>query len=458
MFSAIGLATARRVRFGGALHGSSRLYLNAAPRSAVVIPSGFRLAAAFQRGLAQARAAATKQTTSKTTKATASKTAATASKSKATPTSKASTSKASASKASTSKATASKSTSTKPKAKAASPKKAASAKVKTPSALRREKAAIASKAKKEKAAAAAKAKKEKAAADAKERKLKAAATKKEKKEKAAVEKKERAVIAKEKKKIALANRREKAATIAAKRKERRAIAAQKAKEKKAAAAARMKEKRAIDAARKKERENSPKAQRSRQLQKIRELRKIALLEEIPRAPTTGWSIFTAKNLAAAIEQAKATGGSPLDAFKALSAKYHAMPAEELETLRLQARENYLANEVAYKAWIASHSPVTIREANKARIQLRHLGVKSKSAIHDPRLPKAPSTSFIQYFNERMKSAHYENIPQMKKAASAAAEWRTMNEAARQPYKQAAKLDADRYYREVKAMEESRVAA
>ncbi|KAK4159174.1 hypothetical protein QBC43DRAFT_222697, partial [Cladorrhinum sp. PSN259] len=230
---------------------------------------------------------------------------------------------------------------------------------------------------------------------------------------------------------------------AAKRKERKAIAAQKAKEKRAAAAAKQKA-----------RANSPKAQKKRQIEKIKELRKTALLEEVHRAPINGWSIFVGKHLSDIIKEVKASGQEQKTAFNILSERFHQLPADELETLRLQARQNYLANDVAYKAWVASHSPMAIREANKARQVLKQLGVKSKPTIHDPRQPKPPVTSFIQFFSERMKSGYYENVPQKQMASSAGADWRSLNEAARKPYIQAAKLDSDRYHREVKALEES----
>lgn len=417
MFSAVGIETARRVRFGGALH-ASRLCMQASSRSSVIIPSGFRLACAFQRGYAQARAAATKPTA---TKPTATKT--TATKSTATKTAAKPIAKTAAKTKAAPKAAASKVSSSKPKAKAA-PAKAV--KAKTPAAARREKAAITAKARKEKAAIAAKEKKLKAAATQKAKKAAATAAAKAKKETAAAAKKEKAALAKEKKKIALAARREKAAAIAARRKERKAAALAKKKERAALA----RERKAAAAAKRKEREKSPTYLKKVRNQKIAELRKKALLEETHRAPISGWSLYAANNLSSMIKDYRAKGQGLKTVFTDLSAQFKALSPEAQEALNLQARQNKLANEASYKAWVATHPPLVIKEANKARIALKHLGAKSKPPIHDPRQPKFPHTSYIQFFQERLKAGQYENLPSKVAATTCAAEWRSLSEAAK----------------------------
>lgn len=94
MLTTIGIAAARRLRVGGAhsVCRTARVTLGASARSAVVIPSSIRIAAAFKKGFATARAApkatkaaaALKKTTKKTTTTTTTKKA-TATKAKKKP-------------------------------------------------------------------------------------------------------------------------------------------------------------------------------------------------------------------------------------------------------------------------------------------------------------------------------------------------------------------------------------
>ncbi|KAK4461053.1 hypothetical protein QBC42DRAFT_179435 [Cladorrhinum samala] len=418
--------------------------MQASARSGVIIPSGFRLACAFQQGCAQARTATTKATATKptATKATATKT--TATKSNTTKTAAKPTAKTTAKTKAPPKAATSKASSSKPSAKAA-PTKAV--KAKTPAAARREQAAITARARKEKAAIAAKEKKLKAAAAQKAKKAAAAAAAKARKDTAAAAKKEKAALAREKKKIALAARREKAAAIAARRKEKKAAALAKKKERAALA----RERKAAAVAKRKAREKSPNYQKKVRNQKIAELRGKALLEEAHKAPISAWSLYATNNLSSMIKDYKAKGQGLKDVFTDLSAQFKALSPEEQEALNLQARQNKLANEASYKAWVATHSPLAIKEANKARTALKHLGVKSKPPIHDPRQPKFPHTSYILFFQERLKGGHYENLPSKVAATTCAAEWRSMSEAAKKPYADAAKLDLERYRRESEAL-------
>ncbi|KAK4192698.1 hypothetical protein QBC35DRAFT_483078 [Podospora australis] len=81
MLTSVGLATARRLHVGGAqsIYRTTRVALRISSQSAVVVPSGIRIAAIFKRGFAAARtarapkAAAVVKTTKKTTTTTTTK-------------------------------------------------------------------------------------------------------------------------------------------------------------------------------------------------------------------------------------------------------------------------------------------------------------------------------------------------------------------------------------------------
>jgi hypothetical protein len=97
----------------------------------------------------------------------------------------------------------------------------------------------------------------------------------------------------------------------------------------------------------------------------------------------------------------------------------------------QAAANKAANEAALKAWVESHTPLQILEANNARRRLAQLqGKRRVSIIHDDRLVKPPTSAWIYFFMEkRDKNAlvvsdmaqdvavQWKNLPASEKAVS-----------------------------------------
>lgn len=63
-----------------------------------------------------------------------------------------------------------------------------------------------------------------------------------------------------------------------------------------------------------------------------------------------------------------------------------------------------ARQKAFEAWVTSHSPSAIRDANNARLYLRRLGVgRGTTIIQDPRRVKMPTAAFPRYLKDQYSS-------------------------------------------------------
>jgi hypothetical protein len=103
----------------------------------------------------------------------------------------------------------------------------------------------------------------------------------------------------------------------------------------------------------------------------------------------------------------------------------------LQALTTTAGQNKLANDAAYKSWVASHSDVEVFEANKARKSLNRLKASSKGLIKDDRLPKRPATAFALYTKSRWQSGDFAGRPAPEAAKAIAQEWKGLSNEQRQ---------------------------
>ncbi|KAL2262850.1 hypothetical protein VTK26DRAFT_9237 [Humicola hyalothermophila] len=190
--------------------------------------------------------------------------------------------------------------------------------------------------------------------------------------------------------------------------------------------------------------------------KIKELKKKALLEEIPRLPSIGWAVYTSERLKEKMRERAAAQTdekwSLKDLIPQIKKDYDALPAEELEKLQATAEQNRLANEVAFKNWIDSHSPREIYEANRARSLLRRKYNKSvRHAIPDPRIPKAATPAFNFFIKTRYQSQEFAHERGSQVLPKLAAEWKSLSAEERKPFEDMAALDKERYEKEISAL-------
>ena len=93
-----------------------------------------------------------------------------------------------------------------------------------------------------------------------------------------------------------------------------------------------------------------------------------------------------------------------------------------QKLQAQADANRAANAAAYDAWVKSHTPLQIKDANTARLTLSRIGKKTYPAIKDDRLPKTPQSAYIIFVTQRMETLNYEGKSVTEAIKVISAEW------------------------------------
>ena len=103
-----------------------------------------------------------------------------------------------------------------------------------------------------------------------------------------------------------------------------------------------------------------------------------------------------------------------------------------------ANERTAAQQAQYKAWIESHTPEQIREANAARAMLRRKhklsGKELKTSQHpshtskliDERQPKHPGSPFTVFTKIRFASGDFKNIRVIEAIKLVANEWKALS--------------------------------
>lgn len=97
-----------------------------------------------------------------------------------------------------------------------------------------------------------------------------------------------------------------------------------------------------------------------------------------------------------------------------------------------------------KKWIASHTPLEIQVANRARRSLNRIAKEPKPAgastalvahavflLKDDRRLKKPSIPYISFVTERWASGDMKDVPIADAAKSMSAEWRQLSDSQKQ---------------------------
>ena len=84
--------------------------------------------------------------------------------------------------------------------------------------------------------------------------------------------------------------------------------------------------------------------------------------------------------------------------------------------------NIAANTAAYDAWVKSHTPLQIKEANTARLSLSRLVDKNYPPIKDDRLPKLPRSAYLLYLGDRSDTVDYQGKSGQQTFTAIAHEW------------------------------------
>ncbi|KAL4766141.1 uncharacterized protein BDW70DRAFT_666 [Aspergillus foveolatus] len=193
-----------------------------------------------------------------------------------------------------------------------------------------------------------------------------------------------------------------------------------------------------------EEQKEARAQRRKaeELKETKRKLKAAALQTPKLLPTLPWVNAMKDKLS---EVDKSDNPSPKEAFSRATELARKATPEEKQRYVDQAAANKAANEAALKAWVESHTPLQILEANNARRRLAQLqGKRRVSIIHDDRLVKPPTSAWIYFFMEkRDKNA----LVVSDMAQDVAVQWKNLPASEKAPYLEKANADRARYERE-----------
>ncbi|KAK3372506.1 hypothetical protein B0H63DRAFT_299273 [Podospora didyma] len=225
------------------------------------------------------------------------------------------------------------------------------------------------------------------------------------------------------------------------------------KQKKSESEKALRQKKRERALKQKERE---KALKQEATQKAKALEEIALVGREPaQLQVNPYFLFLQENY-------KSAEGVGTDRTSKLAKSYKALSAEELKRLQDQAEQNRAANQVAYKAWVASFTPSQVQAANIIRKHIKRETRKRRSAlgkklkkypeylpIVDDRLPMKPAGTGYQLFQkESLHSGPLASAADSRVRVTEASKlWNAMNEEERKPYQDAAAADRERWTKE-----------
>ncbi|KAL2858383.1 hypothetical protein BJX68DRAFT_165473 [Aspergillus pseudodeflectus] len=189
-------------------------------------------------------------------------------------------------------------------------------------------------------------------------------------------------------------------------------------------------------------EAKKKAAEHRQL--VRSLKETAL-QPPKRLPTVARVIAVGRKYA---EARAATSGGVTEVLKKAIALTDSMSADEREQYKNQAEANKIANEAAYEAWIKSHTPKQIQEANHARRRLGQLNVTKRVVLlKDDRLVKRPTGPYFFFIADKREAGSGIGKSVTEEASHLGEEWKNLTQAEKEKYIQLAKADSERYDRE-----------
>ncbi|KAJ5151954.1 hypothetical protein N7492_010249 [Penicillium capsulatum] len=190
---------------------------------------------------------------------------------------------------------------------------------------------------------------------------------------------------------------------------------------------------------KKKKEESATQKLKKQRAHIRQLKETAL--QSPKLLPSRWIMIAVQ--ANMPDKAMQRG----EAMKIAHRKIESLGSDEIEKFKIQAQENEVANKASYDAWIQTHTPLQIRRANDARAALNRLGKKPNKPLKDARLPRRPYTSYTCFFRERSESGDLKHMSLVEFSKQVSSEWKSLNEAEKEPYVKQHTEDVQRYQRE-----------
>ncbi|KAK2065781.1 hypothetical protein LY76DRAFT_585720 [Colletotrichum caudatum] len=176
---------------------------------------------------------------------------------------------------------------------------------------------------------------------------------------------------------------------------------------------------------------------------VRKWKKLALLPDPKKLPTAKWLVYAAEATKGAESSAEV-----LKRVKESGESFRNLSSYELQRLQEKADENKLVNNATYKAWVESHTPQAVAQANRARMLLRNASGRRKPAqIHDERQPTRAVTAFGLFLKARWASGDYADLSFSDASRRAHEEWKNLSESEKGAYNDLSQADRDRYARD-----------
>ncbi|BFZ57585.1 hypothetical protein PYCC9005_004637 [Savitreella phatthalungensis] len=143
-----------------------------------------------------------------------------------------------------------------------------------------------------------------------------------------------------------------------------------------------------------------------------------------------------------------------DAWRA----YRGLTEDDKAKLLAQLPNVLADRKQAYDEFVSTLTPRQIREENALRRKLRReqkeAGTLNKNSmanlreIKDPRAPKKPQSAYIKFFMESRETPEFRGLPVTELAKAVSAKWKTLTEQDKTKYMEEAKVDYEKYKREM----------
>lgn len=129
----------------------------------------------------------------------------------------------------------------------------------------------------------------------------------------------------------------------------------------------------------------------------------------------------------------------------------------LQRLKSTAQSNHIANKETREKWVKSYPVGAIYMANIARRRIARKLEKSRIyLIHDDRLPKRAGTPYTLFIKSRFSQANSQSTSGTAQDTFRAMseEWRNMSESEKQPFQEAAAVEAEKSKTQLKELKQN----
>ncbi|PLB43936.1 hypothetical protein P170DRAFT_514233 [Aspergillus steynii IBT 23096] len=196
-------------------------------------------------------------------------------------------------------------------------------------------------------------------------------------------------------------------------------------------------------------EKEKEAKQAKELrERIKELKALAL-DPPAVSKNNPWTLM----LASKLPETQKVHHKPSEAFQEAARLARNISQEEKDRFTAIAQSNREEDLAKYEKWVKSHSPVEIRNANRARRTLTRLLANGRrtsrfNLLEDDRLVKRPKTPFVFYYQERTGAGDFKHmqLPDMMRLIRE--EYNGLTPSEKQKYERLHEDDKARYHREI----------